>query len=310
MQVGGGEDAFQRHFRRLSDGDTETFDSIFDEMFVGVLAAGAVRDDTAAFGAHAVDKLVTQADSGRIGVYGDDDFFQVLEMGFHETVEPREIGVGARRNGDDAFKSGGDGRGGIQFAFVDDAGRLPYDGVDVVRNQFGSLHHFEMLLATAEFRVHELPALEVVEADATLLRGGLRHKFFLLRDAQRGYDGLRDAARFDQPTLCSFGQRGLRSVKHRTMEMLRNGCHTALAGCTTFCLLSFFIVVGDVKVGSAMVAVAMSGVDIDTQRTVALVMPRRETLITDCLDNSTRAMTYIDLVTGKISHNFCFTFLD
>ena len=47
--------------------------------------------------------------------------------------------------------------------------------------------------------------------------------------------------------------------------MLRNGCRTALAGCTAFCLLSFFIVVGDVEVGPAMVAVAMSGVDIDTQ---------------------------------------------
>ena len=56
-------------------------------------------------------------------------------------------------------------------------------GVDVVRNQFGTLHHFEMLFPTAEFRVHQLPAFKIVEADTTLLRAELRHKFLLFRDA-------------------------------------------------------------------------------------------------------------------------------
>ena len=66
---------------------------------------------------------------------------------------------------------------------MDDAGSLPDKGVDVVRNQFGTLHHFEMLFPTAEFRVHQLPAFKIVEADTTLLRAELRHKFLLFRDA-------------------------------------------------------------------------------------------------------------------------------
>lgn len=86
--------------------------------------------------------------------------------------------------------------------------------------------------------------------------------------------------------------------------MLRNGCRTTLAGCPSLRLLTLLIIVGNVEIGSAMVAVAMPGVDIDTQRTVALVMSRRETLVTNRFDNSTCAMTYINLVTGKISHIF------
>ena len=87
------------------------------------------------------------------------------------------------RDGNHAFESGGNGGSCVQFAFVDDAGSLPDKGVDVVRNQFGTLHHFEMLFPTAEFRVHQLPAFKIVEADTTLLRAELRHKFLLFRDA-------------------------------------------------------------------------------------------------------------------------------
>ena len=88
VQVGGGENAFEGNFHRLFDSDAETFEAIFDEMFIGVLAVRPVGDHAATLGTEAVDKFVAQADSGGIGVDGDDDFFQVLEVGFHETVEP------------------------------------------------------------------------------------------------------------------------------------------------------------------------------------------------------------------------------
>ena len=88
VQVGGGENAFEGDFHRLFDSDAETFEAIFDEMFIGVLAVRPVGDHAATLGTEAVDKFVAQADSGGIGVDGDDDFFQVLEVGFHETVEP------------------------------------------------------------------------------------------------------------------------------------------------------------------------------------------------------------------------------
>lgn len=66
---------------------------------------------------------------------------------------------------------------------VDDAGGLPQDGVDVVGNQFGTLHHFEKFRESAKFGVYQLFPFKIVEADATFLFAGLRHKFFLLGDA-------------------------------------------------------------------------------------------------------------------------------
>lgn len=87
---------------------------------------------------------------------------------------------------------------------------------------------------------------------------------------------MRDTARFDQPTFRGVGKGGFRGVEHRTLKMLRDdGCRTTLTSRLALCFLTFFGVVGDVEVGSAMVAVAMAGVDVDTQRTVTLVVPRR-----------------------------------
>lgn len=77
-----------------------------------------------------------------------------------------------------------------------------------------------------------------------------------------------------QRSVASEG--GFRGVEHRTLKMLRDdGCRTTLTSRLALCFLTFFGVVGDVEVGSAMVAVAMAGVDVDTQRTVTLVVPRR-----------------------------------
>ena len=87
MQVGSGENAFEGNFHRLFDSDAETFEAIFDEMFIGVLAVRPVGDHAATLGTEAVDKFVAQADSGGIGVDGDDDFFQVLERSSHERLE-------------------------------------------------------------------------------------------------------------------------------------------------------------------------------------------------------------------------------
>ena len=118
------------------------------------------------------------------------------------------------------FESGGKGGRGIQFAFVDDAGVLSQHGIDIVRESVRLLHHFEVFGTAAEFGVDEFPVLKIVETDAPLFRAGLRHELFLLRDAQTDDDGLRNATRLYQPTLRSFGKRRLRSVEHRTVEML------------------------------------------------------------------------------------------
>ena len=75
-------------------------------------------------------------------------------MRLHKTVEPGEVRIGSGRHGDDTLKSGGDGGSSIQFALVDDAGGLPHNGVDVVGNQFGTLHHFEKFRESAKFGVY------------------------------------------------------------------------------------------------------------------------------------------------------------
>ena len=185
-------------------------------------------------------------------------------MRLHKTVEPGEVRIGSGRHGDGAFESGGDGRSSIQFPLVDDAGGLPQDGVDVVGNQFGTLHHFEKFRESAKFGVYQLFPFKIVEADATFLFAGLRHKFFLFGDAQGGYDGLRDATRLHQPTLRVFGKRGFRGIKHRTLKMLRNGCRTTLTGCHTFGILALFHIIGNIKIGATMITVTVARVDVDT----------------------------------------------
>lgn len=183
MQVGSGEDTFERNFCCLFDGDTETGDTIFAEMLVGIFTLWTVSHHPAAFSSQPVDEFIAQPDSGRIGINGNDDFFQILEVRLHKTVDPGEVRIGSGRHGDGAFESGGDGRSSIQFPLVDDAGGLPQDGVDVVGNQFGTLHHFEKFRESAKFGVYQLFPFKIVEADATFLFAGLRHKFFLLGDA-------------------------------------------------------------------------------------------------------------------------------
>ena len=183
MQVGSGEDTFERNFCCLFDGDTETGDTIFAEMLVGIFTLRTVSHHPAAFSSQPVDEFIAQPDSGRISINGNDDFFQVLEVRLHKTVEPGEVRIGSGRHGDGAFESGGDGRSSIQFPLVDDAGGLPQDGVDVVGNQFGTLHHFEKFRESAKFGVYQLFPFKIVEADATFLFAGLRHKFFLFGDA-------------------------------------------------------------------------------------------------------------------------------
>ena len=90
--------------------------------------------------------------------------------------------------------------------------------------------------------------------------------------------------------------------------MLRNSGRATLAGGTVFGFFAFFVIVGDVEVGSAVVTVAMPCVDIDTQRVVAFIVPYRETFITNCFHNTARSSANIDIITGKISHNFLFVF--
>lgn len=122
---------------RLFDGDTETGDTIFAEMLVGIFTPDR-KSPPGSVQLQPVDEFIAQPDSGRIGINGNDDFFQVLEVRLHKTIEPGEVRIGSGRHGDGAFESGGDGGSSIQFALVDDAGGLPHNGVDVVGNQFGT----------------------------------------------------------------------------------------------------------------------------------------------------------------------------
>ena len=89
--------------------------------------------------------------------------------------------------------------------------------------------------------------------------------------------------------------------------MLRDdGCRTTLTSRLALCFLTFFGVVGDVEVGSAMVAMAMPCVDIDPQRTVTLVVPRREALLADGFNDTAGMSADIDMIISKISHISCF----
>ena len=159
---------------------------------------------------------------------------------------------------------------------------------------------------TTEFRVDQLSVLEIVEADATLLLTGLRHEFLLFRDAQSGDDALRDATCLHQPTFYRFGKRSPCRIEHRTLEMTGNGCRTTLAGSTPFGFLTLFRFVGDVKVRPAMITVTMPRINVDTQRTVAFVVARGLTFITNSFHYAACPPTDIDIVTGKISHNLLY----
>ena len=72
---------------------------------------------------------------------------------------------------------------------------------------------------------------------------------------------------------------------------------------------TLFGIVGDVEVGSAMVAMAMSCVDIDPQRTVTLVVPRREALLANGFNDTAGMSADIDMIISKISHISVFLFL-
>lgn len=55
-----------------------------------------------------------------------------------------------------------------------------------------------------------------------------------------------------------------------------------------------------------MVAMAMSCVDIDPQRTVTLVVPRREALLANGFNDTAGMPADIDMIISKISHISCF----
>ena len=88
--------------------------------------------------------------------------------------------------------------------------------------------------------------------------------------------------------------------------MTGNGCRTTLAGSTLFGFLTLFRFVGDVKVRPAMISVTMPRINVDTQRTVAFVVARGLTFITNSFHYAACPPTDIDIVTGKISHNLLY----
>ena len=81
---------------------------------------------------------------------------------------------------------------------------------------------------------------------------------------------------------------------------------TTLAGSTLFGFLTLFRFVGDVKVRPAMITVTMPRINVDTQRTVTLVVPRREALLADGFNDTAGMSADIDMIISKISHISCF----
>ena len=69
-------------------------------MLVGIFTLRTVSHHPAAFSSQPVDEFIAQPDSGRISINGNDDFFQVLEVRLHKTVEPGEVRIGSGRHGD------------------------------------------------------------------------------------------------------------------------------------------------------------------------------------------------------------------
>ena len=89
--------------------------------------------------------------------------------------------------------------------------------------------------------------------------------------------------------------------------LFRSGrCRTTFTGSLSLGFRTLFGIVGDVEVGSAMVAMAMSCVDIDPQRTVTLVVPRREALLANGFNDTAGMSADIDMIISKISHISCF----
>ena len=89
-------------------------------------------------------------------------------MRLHKPVHPCEVALRTGRYGDDVFPSGSHEGAGIKFTFGDDALRSVGNGVDIVGNEFGAGHHFEVFQCAAVFGVDEYTVLEVIEAEAIL----------------------------------------------------------------------------------------------------------------------------------------------
>lgn len=99
-------------------------------------------------------------------------------------------------------------------------------------------------------------------------------------------------------------------ASNTAVEMLGNGrCRTTFTGSLSLGFRTLFGIVGDVEVGSAMVAMAMPRVDIDPQRTVTLVVPRREALLANGFNDTAGVSADIDMIISKISHISVFLFL-
>ena len=182
--IGGGY-ALYGNFLGLLQADGEAVRAVTNQMLVAVLAAGSVAHYLATFRAQTADEFTAQHFSGGILVYGDVDGFLVLEVTLHEAVYPGEVALRAGGHGDDVAPSGGGHQGaGVELAFGDDGLAGAQYAVDVVGDELGVLHHFEVLLSAAELGVDEGITLEVVEAEAVLFFLALGHPFALFGDAE------------------------------------------------------------------------------------------------------------------------------
>ena len=304
-KIVGRESALKRHLFGLRQGDAETLYAILHQMLVGILTLRPVGDDAAAFGAETAEKFGTQLQACGIGIHGDVDEPFVLEMALHKTVEPGEVSIGAGGHGYRIRTAGGEEGSGIELALGDDAFGGIRDGVDVVRDKLGTGDHLEMLGAATILDIDQCTLFEVVETKAVLLLSGLRHRFRLFREPQRGDDGLGDATLFHQPALHPFGEQQRGGIERRAAEMCRHGRGGRggfpLAGLPFFAFAQLGFV-GHMGAPSAMMAVAQSGVEVHGKGFVAFVAPQVVALRTVSLYFAAGTSGGFDVERMKISH--------
>ena len=90
-------------------------------------------------------------------------------MRLHKTIQPREVAAGTVGHAHHIRAADGEEREQVDFAFGDDALRGARDAVDIVRNEFGTGDHFEILAPVAIFGVNQLVFFKIIETETLMI---------------------------------------------------------------------------------------------------------------------------------------------
>ena len=235
------------------------------KQLIGILAALAIGHDAAFLFAQSADKLRTEFQSLGIGIGGDVDACLVLEVGFDEVIQVRQVLLCAVRHADHIVPSRHDEREGIHFALGDDALRGVADVVDAPRHEPCILFEHEVLRPVAVLAVHEFALHGVGKDDALLNFIRLRHGAANFNDAFRfGCFGRDSSVR--EPPAHIFVERFLVGeatgflTGPRLLPIFRLRC------------VCYFLGLAEEEACIAMVAVGDTPFPIDRQRLVLRMM--------------------------------------